>query len=440
MFGKLRIKSEFGGNIAALMSGTVLAQALPIAASPILTRLYSPSDFGALALYMAIYSVIGVVVAGRYEVAIMLPKDNTDASNIMALSAAITLATSVLVGIPAVLFNDQIAQFLDSPALAKWLYLLPLSVMLAGFYQTLSYWNNRRKRFKDLAISRIAQGGGTAASQSVVGYGLGATSGGLISGAIIGQVLATLFLGWANRRSIAETRPVLSLSRIGENAKKYKVFPFVSSWAALLDNGALQMPLFIITKFFGAAITGLFSFTFKVLTVPLSLIVGSLAQVLLQKTTEIHNQNPCALRGYIFRILLLLCCMAIPFILIFSFYGVEIFSFVFGKDWARAGEFAAILSLAAGVRFVVSPLSVVLSLRHNVKKGAAWQLGYFVTLTTVLLLSSGLPIELFLKIFVAHEVLLYGIYLAVILRATRYVPEHDRSEVDTSLTALNQSP
>src|SRR5690606_14392761 len=99
--------------------------------------------------------------------------------------------------------------------------------------------------------------------------------------------------------------------------------------------------------------------------------------------------------------------------------GKEIFTFVFGADWARAGEFAQVLVIAASVRFIVSPLSVVLSLNHNLVKGTIWQVTYFITLTTVLLACSSLPIELFLKAFVAHEVVLYGIYLALILKASK---------------------
>jgi hypothetical protein len=83
-----------------------------------------------------------------------------------------------------------------------------------------------------------------------------------------------------------------------------------------------------------------------------------------------------------------------------------------------AGQFAGPLSLAAGVRFMVSPLSVVLNLHHNVKKGVGWQVVYFCTLTTVLLLYSQQSIELFLQAFVAHEVVLFAIYFAVIIWAT----------------------
>jgi O-antigen/teichoic acid export membrane protein len=87
---KLKPKSEFAKNVLTLMTGTTIAQAIPIAISPILTRIYTPEDFGVFALYMSLASIISVVATGRYELAIMLPKKDDDAINIVALSTLIS--------------------------------------------------------------------------------------------------------------------------------------------------------------------------------------------------------------------------------------------------------------------------------------------------------------------------------------------------------------
>ena len=71
-------KSTYAKNVLTLMTGTGLAQAIPIAISPILTRIYTPEEFGVFALYMAIASILTVLVTGRYEMAILLPKKDPD--------------------------------------------------------------------------------------------------------------------------------------------------------------------------------------------------------------------------------------------------------------------------------------------------------------------------------------------------------------------------
>ncbi len=44
------------------MTGTTIAQAIPVAISPILTRLYSPDDFGVLALFMSIPLIFSTMI------------------------------------------------------------------------------------------------------------------------------------------------------------------------------------------------------------------------------------------------------------------------------------------------------------------------------------------------------------------------------------------
>lgn len=90
MISKLKPKSEFSRNVLTLMTGTTISQALPIAVAPILTRIYSPEDFGLFAFYFAIVSILAVLATGRYELAIALPKKRDDAYQIVILSSIIS--------------------------------------------------------------------------------------------------------------------------------------------------------------------------------------------------------------------------------------------------------------------------------------------------------------------------------------------------------------
>lgn len=88
---RLLPRSAYASNVLTLMTGTSLAQAIPIAISPILTWLYSPEEFGLFALPMAAASILAVLVAGRYELLNLLPKRDRDVMHIVALSAALLL-------------------------------------------------------------------------------------------------------------------------------------------------------------------------------------------------------------------------------------------------------------------------------------------------------------------------------------------------------------
>lgn len=223
----------------------------------------------------------------------------------------------------------------------------------------------------------------------------------------------------ASRKNISAHISHFGFSDLKRNASEYKKFPLFASWAALLNTGAVQMPVFMITKYFGSSITGLFSFTFKVISIPMTLVSSSISQVMFQKVAVMHNEKPELLFYFVLKMFLLLLVLSIPFVMTLTFWGVEIFSFVFGEQWALAGNFAAILSVAVAIRFAVSPLSSVLALEHNVRKGAAWHVIRFVTLTTTLIFFKDQDIKFFLQVFVIHEVVLYSLYLFIILTAAR---------------------
>jgi O-antigen/teichoic acid export membrane protein len=141
---RLKLKSEFTRNVLTLMTGTTIAQAIPIAISPILTRIYSPEDFGVFALFVAITSIFGTIANGRYELAIMLPKKDEDAINIFALGFIITTFISLLLLILVLIFQDKIVDILKNEDIRVWLYFVPLAVFFVGLYNILNYFNNRK--------------------------------------------------------------------------------------------------------------------------------------------------------------------------------------------------------------------------------------------------------------------------------------------------------
>ena len=418
MIRSRKLKKEFMGNVLTLVTGTTIAQALPIAIMPILTRLYTPEEFGVFALYLAITSVFAVIATARYELAIMQPRDDVDAASLVIVSLIISfIISSITLGI-VYIFNQSITNFLGNPTIKNWLYCVPLAVLLTGIYQTFNYWSARKKKFKRLSLVRVLQGISTSFGQLSMKYGFGGSSG-LILGVIAGQVISTGVFAkmvWKEDKSLLKQ---LSNQIIITDIKKYQKYPLFSSLGALLDSAALQMPVFILTKVFGSYTTGMFSLIFRALNLPMVLIAGSISQVLFQQILIIHNDEPEALYRYVLKIFFTLLMMTLPLIILMSLYGKEIFILVFGQNWAEAGKLAAPLSIAVAVRFAVSPLSMVLAMDHNLKKGFYWQLTYFITIVTTLSLATCFDLYPFVMIFVIHEVILYGLYLHLILRGCK---------------------
>ena len=90
-------KNSFLINIITLISGTAISQGILFAATPFLTRLYTPEEFGYFSLYAAIVAVITSVASWKYELAIMLPKEEKDAQAVLFLSIITTIISTALV-------------------------------------------------------------------------------------------------------------------------------------------------------------------------------------------------------------------------------------------------------------------------------------------------------------------------------------------------------
>ena len=187
------LKNEFYRNVATLLSGSAIAQAIPILIMPILTRIYPTEIFGIFFIYSSIILVLTIISTLEYELAIVLPEKDEDAINVFVLSIMVSFIISLFILAGILLFFDSITQLLGDKNIGRWLYFIPLSVLLVGIYQAFNFWNNRKKRYKIISYSRISK---TTTSGSVqLSSGLtGFTGIGLITGLISGQFVAVVYI------------------------------------------------------------------------------------------------------------------------------------------------------------------------------------------------------------------------------------------------------
>jgi O-antigen/teichoic acid export membrane protein len=335
------------------MTGTSIAQAIPIAISPILTRIYTPEDFGVFALYMSIASILSVVATGRYELAIMLPKKDEDAINIVVLSIIITFFVSFVALLLVYTFNAQITNLLGSPGVSNWLYFIPATVLLTGIYQSFNYWSNRKKQYKRLATSRVVQSGTTAITNIGMGVG-GFGSSGLILGGVLGQGVATTILARMIWKEDSCRLNKVNKLKIFALIKRYKKLPIFNLPNALVDGFRLSGINILIGTVYTTSILGQFSLAWKMIQMPMGLIGSSLSQVFFQKVATTNREE---LDILVKKFILRASIVAFPIFLTIYIYAVDIFIIVFGKNWEVAGEVASILTPWLFLNFLTSPLA-----------------------------------------------------------------------------------
>jgi O-antigen/teichoic acid export membrane protein len=362
---RLKPKSEFSRNVLTLMTGTTIAQAIPIAISPILTRIYTPEDFGVFALFIAFTGIFSSIASGRYELAIMLPKKDEEAINIFALSFILITSLSLLLLVLVVLFNSYFTKLFNNEDISFWLYLIPISLFLTGVFNILSYFNNRQKNYKDIANATIIKSIILAIVQLSMGFVISGVSG-LISGQIVSSMFANIRL---LKNIIKDKLLVYKVSKVKiiALAKRYKDFPKYQAPHAMLNIFSSNIPIYLFTPFFGVTTVGLYSLSTRIVFAPMMILAGASAKVYNQKVTQLYNKNGDA---YSFTIRLLKSLfkkIIIPFLIIVIF-APDIFAFVFGESWREAGIYTQILSPWLLLNILVSSISFIPSLIHMQKK------------------------------------------------------------------------
>ena len=352
---KIKFTSEFIKNSFTVFSGNVIAQAIPFLCEPIIARIYTPNDFAVLAIYLSVANLFSIIATTRYELAIMLPKENKKAINILGLSLIISLITSTLSFLIVWIFNTNICKILNNEDVSKYLYLVPLSVLSVSWYQVFNYWNVRKKQFKNVAIAKTSQ------SVSNVGITVGLASiksGGLILGQIFGYFFGMIILLFRFLLKDRKQWKNISKSEMKSVAITYQSFPKVNTFHAFSDVLKQSGEVFLLSYYYLRDQVGLHSRTIRLLFAPSALLGAAIGQVFYQKASEVY-QNNGDLKNLVKKVLVLLSLISFPAFLSIAFWGDDLFAWFLGEDYRIAGVYGRYLTPYFFLNFMVSPISQI---------------------------------------------------------------------------------
>ena len=402
-------KKSFGRDVGKLVTGTIIAQAVGICLTPVITRIFSPEIYGVASVFISIVSILLIISCFRYEMAIMLPKDDRDAGAILLLCIFILTGISLLCIPFILLFGDTLAVLFGNESVKYYLFLIPLAVFIDGLYLAFRYWNTRRKRFGTQAITQALQ----SISGSTLKLGLGVcgfvSPGSLIISGIVGNGIGVAILMFqAIRADLALLKQSFSMKNIWKQAKRYKKFLLFDTWSSLINTVSWHLPVLMLTGFFSSAVAGLYSLGFQMLQLPMSLIGGSISQVFYQRATvEIYSGRLNLVVEDVESVLITLSVL--PF-LVLGIVGGDLFALVFGSEWYESGVYVQILCVWTMIWFVVSPLTLLFSTLELQKQGLIYNIFNLITRLLSLVIGgiSG-SVYLCLLLFMISGVLVYGV-------------------------------
>lgn len=358
MFLRLLKRSGFSKSLITLLTGTTLAQGITLLISPILSRLFTPHDFGVFGTFLSIVSAIALIASLRYEIAIVLPKKEDVAINLLALAALLTLIISTLSFIGVLLFKYFYPgyEFLDQD-LKFLLYFIPVLILFIGFYQILNNYANRLKKYRSIVNYRVSNSL-VSSSVNIAMGGMKFGSIGLLVGAILGNGISVVIFFKEMYKDLKEQAGFISKGKMKEIAISYKEFPLVNSFQSISDMLQINGIIYFIIYFFNSFIVGSFSYALRILQAPMNLLGSAMAQIFYQQASELKN-NGENLKDIVKKTMIKSALTGLPIFLTIIFFGPQLFAFVFGETWREAGVYARILSPMLFFDFIRSPVSQV---------------------------------------------------------------------------------
>ena len=368
-------KGDFFKNVLTLITGTTIAQVVPLLSYPLLTRLYTPSDFGLLGVFVSIYTILSVFATGKYELAIVLAKKNKEAVTLVYICLIINIVFSLFLLLVIIIFNNKILDLSGNQSLGYWLYFIPLVVFLLGIFQTFTYYNTREEDFKEISKSRIAKSISLSTVQVLVGISK-FSSIGLILGNIVSNFTSNLnLIKTFIKKEGVKINNSIKIKELKEVSRKHINFPKYILFSTLLNTASVQLPIIIFSIYYSSSFVGQFTLSQKVLSLPMILIGGAIGQVYYQKIAKNSSDNIVGdMTMKLYKVLLSIGIVPLVFVL---FFGDSVFSFVFGNEWLHAGEYARLISMWVLFVFISSPLSSVLFAKGLQKQALYFQLVVF---------------------------------------------------------------
>lgn len=401
--------SEIFQNSAKMLSANAIAQAVGILFYPLLTRLYSAEDFGVLNLFLSIGGVLLLLATADYQYAILLPKSDKKAASVLQLASLISLSVVALCSI-SIFFRHPISRMFKAPELADFYPLLPLFVLFSAAWTLLNYWFTRKKQFGAISRYQVGQNLGNA----VFKYGFGAAGflrWGLFVSTILSLALSlgisvrTTFKSWKNSLLHFEPKPIRTAAR------RYARFPLFSLPRSIVNNLSSNLPIFLLTPFFGLTELGYFGMALTLAFRPVNMIAASLYQVFFQRFAE-NLQNRLPIRSFFRKFVLRTLIIVIPGFTLLYFVLPDLCAWLLGSGWEMSGEYIRLMLPWIGMVCVGSCISFISDLFQKQSTMLGIEIAYLILRTAGLCIGIALDrIDLSILLFSLSGALIIAVQL-----------------------------
>ena len=344
-------KSKYVRNILTLVSSALFAQILALLLTPILTRLYSPEEFGVFTAFISYSGTLAAFIFLSLELAIVKSKSARQLSSVLGLMLVISIFLLSILSI-TIYLESAFYTLIGFDKLFDIKVLVLLGVLFSATNLVLNQFITRKEKFSVYATSQVS----FVALRFVFSYlffYFGFTQYGLVFGFTLATILIIIYLSY----STEIYKETISLKKIYFFAafRKHKNLVIFNTPSNVINILIINFPLFFILKNFGLEAAGLFGLAYRMVMLPVTLVNKAIGQVIYKRFSSMSILDKTMFAFIIKNILFL--TLSFPGFALLYLFGEEIFSFIFGVEWRVAGEYAALMTPFIFLSFLISPLS-----------------------------------------------------------------------------------
>jgi O-antigen/teichoic acid export membrane protein len=345
-----------------LLSGTTLAQAIPAIASPLITRLFRPGDVGAFAFVVAVFGVLTPVACLRYDLAIMLPEDDVEASRLTALCLTIGAATAMLLLLALLIIWDLVSGVETRTIASLLAIMLPMGILLLSLQLVAQNWSLRTHNYPIQSRAVITQALVTIGGQILFGAALGSSAYTLVIGMLAGYVaLVLVYLPVIREHVVPRLQRHYSRAGMLAVARTYLRFPLYTGPYAFFGQVSARSAILVLAALTSANIVGQYGVAQRVIYLPVATLLAAASQIFYSRAARGLDDPRMP---HMVRTALVAGPLIVgPFFLLVVLFAEPIFRIVFGAEWQQAGRFAAILALPSMVKTLTVWLDRVFDIR-----------------------------------------------------------------------------
>lgn len=404
-------------DFTKLTSAAGSGQFLTVILSPFITRIYEPSQFSQLAIFLTLVTIFHPLISGKYEFGLVTAKEIKESKSLLILAIQLISISTIILLAVIILLPSNIKELFKLNTLGSLQYLIPFAISGQSLFNALRYWLYRYQNFSKLSISILIN----SISKSVLSIFLGiilVKSNGLIISSIVAIIITCLFLLEFTNFDI-KFNEFFEFKNSFKYAKKYKKYPLFNGLPSLLDNLTFEMPVFLIAIFYTENNLADYAIISRIFSLPLAYCTTSFSNILLSYSSKKIRENKTIYKD-VKKILIFLSILMGIITVLMMFFSPYLIPIIFGLKWSQTSLYFRILLPSIFIRELASSLSSTIVSNNRSELLGIWQVSAFI-FTSVILFYFARILD-FKGIIIVISILntfLYSIYMSITLYAAK---------------------